>query len=89
MKIKYVFPPWRLTTSIKQLYNVCRLVTLLVSFLDTCIYTIYMYVHVLGGYDLCALHFQLGADRNTRTMYEIGGNFVIRIVGQWLFPYFW
>ena len=37
----------------------------------------------IGGYDLCALHFQLGAD--TRTMYEIGGNFVIRIVGQWFF----
>ena len=33
---KYVFPPRRLTSSIKQLYNACRLVTLLVSFLDTC-----------------------------------------------------
>ena len=49
-------------------------------------------IHVLelyiGGYDLCALHFQLGAVRNTRTTCEIGRNFAIRIVGSMIFSLF-
>ena len=42
----------------------------------------------IGGYDLCALHFQLGAVRNTRTTCEIGRNFAIRIVGSMIFSLF-
>ena len=80
---KYVFPPQRLTSSIKQLYNVCRLVTRLVSSLDT-----RARIECKKGTIFVRYIFSWDAVRNTRTTYKIGGNFVFKIVGQLVFPCF-
>ena len=80
---KYVFPPQRLTSSIKQPYNVCRLVTRLVSSLDT-----RARIECKKGTIFVRYIFSWDAVRNTRTTYKIGGNFVFKIVGQLVFPCF-